>query len=40
LDAADRATATVTGVLFLLVFACGQYIGIANYNWITPIRMN
>jgi hypothetical protein len=36
LDAADRATATVTGVLFLLVFACGQYVGIANYNWITP----
>ena len=32
----DRLTATVAGVLFLLVFAFGQYVGIANYNWIAP----
>jgi hypothetical protein len=35
-DAADRATATLSGVIFLLVFGFGQYVGIANYNWITP----
>ena len=33
---ADRLTATVAGLVFLLVFAFGQYVGIANYNWITP----
>ncbi|MEQ1857323.1 MAG: glycosyltransferase family 39 protein [Longimicrobiales bacterium] len=32
----DGLTATVAGLLFLLVFACGQYVGIGNYNWITP----
>jgi hypothetical protein len=32
----DRLTATVAGIVFLLVFAFGQYVGIANYNWITP----
>ncbi len=33
---ADRLTATVAGMVFLLVFAFGQYVGIGNYNWITP----
>jgi hypothetical protein len=33
---ADRLTATVAGLVFLLVFACGQYVGVGNYNWITP----
>jgi hypothetical protein len=32
----DRLSATVAGMVFLLVFAFGQYVGIANYNWITP----
>lgn len=32
----DRLTATVAGLVFLLVFAFGQYVGIANYNWIAP----
>ncbi len=33
---ADRLTATVSGLVFLLVFACGQYVGVGNYNWVTP----
>jgi hypothetical protein len=32
----DRLAATVAAMVFLLVFAFGQYVGIANYNWITP----
>jgi hypothetical protein len=32
----DRLTATVAGMVCLLVFAFGQYVGIGNYNWITP----
>ncbi len=32
----DRFTATVAGMVFLLVFAFGQYVGIGNYNWIAP----
>ncbi len=33
---AGRAAATTAGLTFLLVFAFGQYVGIANYNWVTP----
>ncbi len=32
----DELTATSAGLVFLLVFAFGQYVGIGNYNWITP----
>ncbi len=32
----DRTTALAAGLLFLLVFGFGQYVGIANYNWISP----
>ena len=33
---AGRVAATAAGMVFLLVFAFGQYVGIANYNWVTP----
>ncbi len=36
LGMADRLTAGVAAALFLLVFAFGQYVGIANYNWMAP----
>lgn len=32
----DLLTATSCIVVFLCVFAFGQYVGIGNYNWITP----
>ena len=32
----DRLSATIACLLFLLVFAFGQLVGIANYNWICP----
>lgn len=31
-----RLAATAVGTVFMLVFAFGQYVGIANYNWIAP----
>jgi hypothetical protein len=34
--ASDRTAATVAVALFLLVFAFGQYLPIANYNFIAP----
>lgn len=33
---ADRFSATVACLVFLAVFAFGQYVGIGNYNFITP----
>ena len=33
---AGRVAAAAAGMIFLLVFACGQYVGIGNYNWIAP----
>jgi len=36
LGVAGRLAATVGGMVFLLVFACGQYVGVGNYNWIAP----
>lgn len=33
---ADRTAATTGCTLFLAVFAFGQYVGIANYNWLCP----
>jgi hypothetical protein len=32
----DRLAATLAGVVFLAVFAFGQYVGIGNYNYVTP----
>jgi hypothetical protein len=32
----DRLSATLAGVVFLTVFAFGQYVGIGNYNYVTP----
>ncbi len=33
---ADTVTATACLILFLVVFAFAQYVGIGNYNWVTP----
>jgi hypothetical protein len=33
---ADRVAATTATLVLLLVFAFGQYVGIGNYNWVTP----
>lgn len=35
-EIAGRCAALLAALLFLLVFAFGQYVGIANYNWIAP----
>jgi hypothetical protein len=35
-EAADRLSATVACAFFLTVFAFGQYVGIGNYNYVTP----
>jgi hypothetical protein len=32
----DRLTAWVATAFFLVVFGFGQYVGISNYNWISP----
>ncbi len=32
----NRLSATVGCLVFLLVFAFSQYVGIGNYNWVTP----
>ena len=36
LRVSDRLAATVACLVFVLVFAFGQYVGIANHNWMTP----
>jgi len=33
---ADALAATIACLLFVLVFAFGQLVGIANYNWVCP----
>lgn len=33
---ADLLTATACLIFFLVVFAFAQYVGVGNYNWITP----
>jgi hypothetical protein len=33
---AGRGAALLAGILFVTVFGFGQYVGIANYNWIAP----
>lgn len=33
---ADQLTAAACAVIFLSVFGFAQYVGIGNYNWITP----
>ena len=33
---ADRLTAASCAIIFLSVFGFSQYVGIGNYNWITP----
>lgn len=35
-EVSDRGTATLATIAFLLVFAFGQYVGIGNYNYVTP----
>lgn len=35
-EISDRVTATTVALVVVLVFAIGQYVGIANYNWIAP----
>lgn len=32
----DRLTATIACAVFLTVFAFGQYVGVGNYNYVTP----
>jgi hypothetical protein len=32
----DSMTATCAGVVFVMLFAFSQYVGIGNYNWICP----
>ena len=34
--AANRSTALAVCTVFLTVFAFGQYVGIGNYNWMSP----
>jgi 4-amino-4-deoxy-L-arabinose transferase-like glycosyltransferase len=36
----DRTTAVAISFLFILVFAFNQYVGIANYNYISPYSHN
>jgi hypothetical protein len=33
---AGRVAATAGGLVFVLLFACGQYTRISNYNWVCP----
>jgi 4-amino-4-deoxy-L-arabinose transferase-like glycosyltransferase len=33
---ADRLTATLAGVTFVTLFACGRFVRIGNYNWLCP----
>jgi hypothetical protein len=33
---ADRLTATAVAIVFLTIFAFSQYVGMSNYNYVTP----